>query len=77
MGGETEPTTEEPGMEGFFDDFLNATAPEETETPAERKEAELELGLPPETNEFSEIGEGEAEEEEEEEPEEPKEPKEK
>ena len=73
MGGEEEPTTEEPGMEGDFEDFMDETAPEETETPVERKEAEIELGLPSETNEFSEIGEGEAEEVEEE----PKESKEK
>lgn len=76
MGGEEQPTSapEKPSMDGDFMDFLDKTAPTETETPAERKEAEIELGLPPTTNEFTEIGQGEpeGEPEKEEETEEPK-----
>ena len=68
MGGEqTQEPESEQGMGGDFQDFqdfLDSTAPAPTETQAERKEAELDLGLPPKQNEFTQIGKDEPKEEE-------------
>jgi len=65
MGGEqTQEPESEQGMGGDFQDFLDSTAPAPTETKAERKAAEMDLGLPPSQNEFTKIGKDEPKEEE-------------